>query len=164
MNLRVRAVFTLDGKKVSGPGAKSGIVFGENGEIIGASKIWREIEPYRETDIITPEEAFQEFKERWPREGKPEELEKADIHTRVHVKTIELTYYAKSGREPQKYLKPVYIFKGDYVTTGRVGEQEIGEKDIFEIILNFLSQNYQSFLITINRSNYFINPLYQFHF
>ncbi|GAI05778.1 unnamed protein product, partial [marine sediment metagenome] len=100
------------------------VVFGENGEIIGASKIWREIESDKEMKIITPEEAFDKFKQRWPGEAKPGQLERAKIRTEVSIKEVYVTYYAKPGCVPQDYIEPVYVFKGDYQTSSKIGERD----------------------------------------
>ena len=127
--------FKIEGMKVEGPGAKASVVFGEDGEIIGASKIWREIESDKETKIITPKEAFARFKKRWPREAKPEQLEQAKIKTEVTIREVYVTYYAEPGCVPQDHIEPVYVFKGDYQTSGRIGEREIKDSDSFEIII-----------------------------
>jgi len=127
--------FKIEEMKVEGPGAKAGVVFGEDGEIIGASKIWREIEPDKEMKIITPEEAFDKFKQRWPGEAEPEQFKRAKIKTEVSIKEVYVTYYAKPGCVPQDYIEPVYVFKGDYQTSSKIGEREIKESDYFEIII-----------------------------
>jgi hypothetical protein len=127
--------FKIEEMKVEGPGAKASVVFGEGGEIIEASRIWREIKPDKEVKIITLEESFARFRQRWPRQAEPEELRQADIKTEVNVKEVHLTYYAEPGCIPQSRIEPVYIFRGDYQTSGRVGEQEIKEGDYFEIII-----------------------------
>lgn len=127
--------FKIGEIRVEGPGAKVGVVFGEDGEIIGVSKIWREIEADKERKIITPEEAFSIFKKRWPREAAPGQLEQARIKTEVNIKEVYVAYYAEPGLEPQNYIEPVYVFKGDYQTSGKIGEQEIKESDFFVIII-----------------------------
>lgn len=133
--LAVTFGFEVEGMKVEGPGAKASVVFGEESEIIGASRIWREIDPDREMEVITPEEAFARFKQRWPREAEPEQLEQADIRTEVNIKEVYVTYYARPGCVPQSHIEPVYIFKGDYQISGRIGEREIRGGDYFEIII-----------------------------
>ncbi|MCK4420574.1 hypothetical protein KAW48_02160 [candidate division WOR-3 bacterium] len=127
--------FKIEGMKVEGPGAKASVIFGENGEIIGASKIWREIEPDKEMKIITPEDAFAKFKQRWPREAEPKELEKAEVKTKVNIREVYVTYYAEPGCLPESHIKPVYIFKGDYQISGKVGEREIKDSDYFKIVI-----------------------------
>lgn len=127
--------FKIEEMKVEGPGAKASIVFGEEGEIIGVSRIWREIEPDKKVEIITPEEALAKFKQRWPREAKPEQLRQARIKTEVNVKEVHVTYYAEPGCIPQSHMEPVYVFRGNYQISGRMGEQEIKKSDHFEIII-----------------------------
>lgn len=127
--------FQIEGIKVEGPGAKAGVVFGRDGQIIGASRIWREIRPDKEMKIINPEEAFSIFKQRWPMEGAPEELPRAEIRTEVNISEVYVAYYAEPGCIPQSHVEPVYLFKGNYQTSGRVGEREIKESDYFEIMI-----------------------------
>lgn len=127
--------FLIEEMEVKGPGAKASVVFGEEGDIIGASKIWREIEPDEEREIIIPEEAFAAFKQRWPQEAEPEELEWADIITEVTITEVYVAYYAEPGCLPQHHMEPVYVFRGNYHTSGVIGEQDIGDRDYFEIII-----------------------------
>lgn len=127
--------FRIGEIKVEGPGAKAGVVFGEEGEIIGVSKIWREIESDKERKIITPEEAFGAFKKRWPREAVSGQLERAKIKTEVNIKEVYVAYYAEPGCVPQNYIEPVYVFKGNYQTSSKIGKQEIKESDYFIIII-----------------------------
>ncbi len=123
--------FTIGDYRVEGPGAKAGVVFGENGEIIGASKIWREIKEDKEKNIITPEEAFKIFKKKWPNEAEPGQLKNAKIRTQVIVKEAYLAYYAEPGLEVQEYIKPVYMFKGEFKVTRDVGGKVFDERDYF---------------------------------
>ncbi|NIP24721.1 MAG: hypothetical protein GWN55_04840 [Phycisphaerae bacterium] len=127
--------FKIEEMRVEGPGAKASVIFGEGGEIIGASKIWREIQPDKQKKILTPEEAFTRFKQRWPTELEPQQLEQAEIKTEVNIREVYLTYYAKPGCLPQDYLEPIYVFKGDYRISGRIGEREISDSDYFKIII-----------------------------
>jgi len=127
--------FKIEEMRVEGPGAKASVIFGEGGEIIGASKIWREIQPDKQMKILTPEEAFARFKQRWPTEAEPQQLEQAEIKTEVNIKGVYLTYYAEPGCLPQDYVEPVYVFKGDYQISGRIGKREIRDSDYFEIII-----------------------------
>ena len=128
--------FNLEGRKVEGPGAKASVVFGEEAKIIGASKIWREIEPDRKIKILSAQEAFTEFKKKWPGEAKQGQFEKAKMKTEVTIREIYLAYYAKPGCLPQSHIDPVYLFKGDYRTSGRIKEREIKDGDSFEIIIS----------------------------
>ena len=83
--LAVRFGFKIEEMRIEGPGAKADVVFGDKGEIIEASKIWREIEEDKAIKIVTPEEAFTKFKQRWPEEAEPEQLKRADIRTEVNA-------------------------------------------------------------------------------
>lgn len=127
--------FTLEGKRVEGPGAKASVVFGANSEIIGISWIWRKMKPYKKVKIISPDEAFVKFKRRWPAEGTPEQMKLAAINTRVNIKDMRLTYFAKPGCIPQMHVKPVYIFEGDFVVTRGIGEDAVKRSDRFLIFI-----------------------------
>jgi len=132
--------FIIDGMKVTGPGAKASVVFGDDGEIIEVSKIWREIEPDKEKKIKTPEEAFAEFKQRWPDEADAEQFEKALIKTKVNISETYLTYYAEPGCIPQMFIEPVYVFKGVYQISRGTDNREIVEEDKFVIIIPAISK------------------------
>ena len=71
----------------------------------------------------------------WPQEAEPEELEWADIKTEVTITEVYVTYYAEPGCLPQYHMEPVYVFRGNYHTSGVVGAQDIGDSDYFEIII-----------------------------
>ena len=64
------------------------------------------------------------------------QFEKAKMKTEVTIKEIYLAYYAKPGCLPQSHIDPVYLFKGDYRTSGRIKEREIKDGDSFEIIIS----------------------------
>lgn len=127
--------FTIEGVEVHGPGAKAGVVFGEGGKMIGASRIWREIRPDREVRVIPPEWALTRFKQRWPREADPDQFWRAKIRTEVRINEMYLSYYAKPGCIPQSYIEPVYVFKGVYQVTGITGDQEIMDGDTFDFFV-----------------------------
>lgn len=133
--IKVGFGFTLDGMKVAGPGAKVNVVFGSDGEIIGAARIWRKLRPAKEVKILTPDEALAKFKQRWPAEAEPERFQKAKIRTAVNIKKVDLTYFAKPGCVPQLYMEPVYIFNGDYRTSRKPAEEEIRYGDRFTIVI-----------------------------
>jgi hypothetical protein len=127
--------FTLEDMKVAGPGAKASVVFGANSEIIGTSWIWRKVKPYKKVKIISVDEALAKFKRRWPAEGNSEQMKRAAIKTRVNIKDVRLTYFAEPGCIPQKHVKPVYIFEGDFVVTRGAGEDAAGGGDRFVIVV-----------------------------
>jgi hypothetical protein len=106
--------FEINGYKVIGPGAKSSVIFGENGKIIGAHKFWREIEYDKQTVIISASDALDLFKENWPEEGTSEQLEEADYIFEIIIEEVYLAYYAEVASSPQNTIEPVYVFTGYY--------------------------------------------------
>ena len=106
--------FTISETAVEGPGAKASIIIGEDGEIIGFNLMWREVAPSEDISVINPSDALIEFKDRWPNESKPEELEQADLITEINISEVYVAYYTEPGSIPQTYIEPVYIFKGYY--------------------------------------------------
>ncbi len=123
--LKVGFGFKVNGTPVEGPGAKAGVIFGAGGEIIGVSRIWRPLKPLKKAKIIPPGAALDKFKRRWPSEGDAAQLKGAGIRTRVNIKEVRLTYFAKPGCFAQGLVKPVYIFEGDF-TVAR-GEEKVEE-------------------------------------
>jgi hypothetical protein len=123
--------FVMDGRKVEGPGAKAGVVFGEDGEIIGMSWIFRTVKPAAKVKILTPGEAFSKFKRRWPPEGDPKTFPQALVRTEVIIKDVRLTYFAEPGLIPQISLRPIYMFEGDFTVIRKTEKGEIREADHF---------------------------------
>ncbi|QSZ66086.1 hypothetical protein RJ40_00495 [Methanofollis aquaemaris] len=81
------------------------VTVGGEGDIIRIFKRWREAEPYREFEILSPEDAI-------------EELKQIGIVTAVSspqkatINEIKIGYYASPPRDEQPYLKPAYFFGG----------------------------------------------------
>ncbi len=125
----------INGVEVEGPGAKVSIIFGENGKIIGAYKMWREIKPFKRVKILTPKEAFKLFKKRWPPEAFSGQEGQAKVNVIVKVKEIYTTYYAYPAPESLDFLNPVYVFKGEYLRSGVLGGKKIKTIDSFKIII-----------------------------
>lgn len=134
--VKVAFGFKLDGVLAEGPGAKAGVVFGEGGEIIGVSYIWRNTKPLKKIKIISPRQALVNFKHRWPGEGNAEQLKNADILTLVNIKDIRLSYYLGPGCTPQEQIKPVYVFEGDFIVTRKTMKKPPKTGEQFVIILS----------------------------
>lgn len=128
--------FEIDNELVRGPGAKAGVVFGDQGKVIGCSLIWRQIKHDGDVSVISPKEAFERFKDIWPAEKDAE----TDIQTDVYVDEVSATYYAKPGIYTQEALDPVYLFRGYYELKGKTERGELGEKEYFEVLVPALEQ------------------------
>lgn len=127
--------FNIGGVKVEGPGAKVSVIFGENEKIIGAYKMWRDIKPFKEKKILSPEEACELFKKRWPPEASPGQEGQAKVNVTVKIKEVYTTYYAYPAPETMDYLNPIYVFKGEYLRSGVLGRKEVKTVDSFKIII-----------------------------
>lgn len=136
--------FEIDNTFVRGPGAKAGVVFGENGKVIGCSLIWRQIKYEGEFSIISPMEAFENFKRIWP----PEKDGETDIETNIYIEQVSTTYYARPGIYAQETLDPVYQFRGYYELKGKTNRGEVGEKEYFEILVPALEESDDAQLIS----------------
>jgi hypothetical protein len=105
-HLLVRFHRQIDGFPVTGSGNKFGVRIGDEGEVITIIKVWREVTPYNEVVIKTPEQAYQELKSGAGSYYAPLDCEK------VVVEQVYLAYWMESLDEHQEYVVPVYEFKG----------------------------------------------------
>jgi hypothetical protein len=121
--LAIGFTFALDGYPVEGPGAKAGVVFGEEGKILAVSRIWRDVEPEARIPIVPVAEALAHFKANWAQEMLPDEQPSPDILVSVFANRAYLAYFARPGMLPETLLRPVYVFNGKYTVRGK-GEWE----------------------------------------
>ena len=103
---------TLSGYPVAGSGIR--VTIGGGGDILEVTKRWRDVEPYKEFPILSPEEAIEELKQTGvvTTVGSPK---------RAVVDEAKLCYYATPPGTEQPYLKPTYYFRGTVE-----GENETG--------------------------------------
>jgi len=105
-HLLVRLHRQIDGFPVTGPGDQLGVRIGDEGEVITVLKVWREVTPYNEVVIKTPEQAYQELRSGAGSYDVPLDCEK------VVVEQVYLAYWMEPLDEHQEYVVPVYEFKG----------------------------------------------------
>jgi hypothetical protein len=105
-HLLVRFHRQIDGFPVTGPGNQLGVRIGDEGEVITILKVWREVTPYNEVVIKTPEQAYQELKSGAGSYDVPLDCEK------VIVEQVYLAYWMEPLDQHQEYVVPVYEFKG----------------------------------------------------
>jgi len=94
----------IDGIPVIGAGSKLKAYIGDNGDVIGVYKCWREYEPYQQFTILTAAQALERLKEKGIHGVRTITGEK------VTVKEVYLAYYAQPAIDNQEYLQPVYVF------------------------------------------------------
>lgn len=87
---------------VVGAGSKLKAYVGNNGDVVGVYKCWREYEPYKQFTIITPSQALERLREKGIHRVTGEE---------VKVRGVYLAYYAEPSPDDQEYLQPVYVFE-----------------------------------------------------
>jgi hypothetical protein len=105
-HLLVRFQRQIDEYPVTGPGNQLGVRIGDEGEVITILKVWREVTPYDEVVIKTPEQAYQELKSGAGSYDAP-----LDCET-VVVEQVYLAYLMEPLDQHQEYVVPVYEFKG----------------------------------------------------
>jgi hypothetical protein len=105
-HLLVRFHRQIDGFPVTGSGNKFGVRIGDEGEVVAILKVWREITPYNEVVINTPQQAYQELISGTGSYYAPLDCEK------VVVEQVYLAYWMEPLDQHQEYVVPVYEFKG----------------------------------------------------
>jgi hypothetical protein len=105
-HLLVRFHRQIDGFPVTGPGNQLGVRIGDEGEVITVLKVWREVTPYNEVVIKTPEQAYQDLKSGAGSYDACLDCEK------VVVEQVNLAYWMEPLDQHQEYVVPVYEFKG----------------------------------------------------
>lgn len=97
----------LNNLEVKGSGVS--VTLGGNGDIIGYYANWRNYTPFKEYPLKAPETAFDDLKKK----GINTPIGKTGT---VSIDTVYLAYATKPGAFEEKYLEPVWIFKGQTVT------------------------------------------------
>lgn len=107
--VHVNYEFKLRGKPVEGPGAKATVVLGENGDVIGFYKSWREVEEGREVTTRTGQAALAELR----RKGMWSLHRQAGGRVRqVRITRARAAFWAEAVGRQQTEIEPVYIFEG----------------------------------------------------
>lgn len=105
-HLLVRFPRMIDGHLVVGPGAKFGVRITDGGEVASIVRAWRNIEPYKDFEVKSPEEAYKQLEGGLGSHSLPPGC------AHVSIQEIELGYWMDSMDEQQDYVAPVYVFKG----------------------------------------------------
>jgi len=97
------------GRKLNGypvEGTKLMLAIGAHGDPIEFLSNWRNYTPYQEMPVIKPETAFQDLKT----EGVSVGMHMPD---NVSISDMYLAYRTKAGSDNEKYLEPVWMFRGN---------------------------------------------------
>lgn len=90
---------------IVGAGSKLKAYIGNNGDVVGVYKCWREYAPYKQFTILTPSQALERLREKG--------IHRVITVEEVKVKEVYLAYYAEPSPEDQEYLQPMYVFEVD---------------------------------------------------
>jgi hypothetical protein len=108
VEMQVNYGFALNGKAVMGPGAKASVFLGQNGEVIGFNKAWRDVSQGREVATRNGSQAFSEL-QRSPR------FRQGGVRN-VRVTKMVAGYWAEDIGRGAVEVAPAYIFEGVYQT------------------------------------------------
>ena len=103
-HLLVRFTWEIDGVPVTS--TKFGLRIGDGGEVVQLVRVYREVEPYKEVSIRSPQKAYQDLLA-----GKGSYAAPSDSH-KVVVEKVSLAYWMEPAPIQQEYVIPVYEFKG----------------------------------------------------
>lgn len=96
----------LNGIEWAGVGPRITVQFGENGRIIGADSVWREVEPHAEYPVISLDEAVNQV-----RAGKAT-IYNVDLNDKGTINEARLVYMSESVGVKQEFVIPYYKLSG----------------------------------------------------
>ena len=96
---------TLKDLPVVGPGGEIDILLGEEGQLLGLTKIWRTIIEEKKISLISPEDAINQL-------YLGNTINKLQSPTNITINKIELGYYEYGADHIQNIIEPVWIFSG----------------------------------------------------
>jgi hypothetical protein len=103
----VRFPRQIDGLSVANSGGNTlAVRIGDQGEVINVFKLWREVDPYGEVELVSPQQAYQELISDAGKRYVPFDCD------RVIIEQVNLTYWTEAIDQQQEYVVPVYEFKG----------------------------------------------------
>lgn len=110
-NVTLQAIFArkINNLPVVGPGHKLKVFIGNNSEVVGLFKVWRDIEPYRDVALKTPEAAYDDL----VAGNVMVATRAAYTYGNVTIRDVYLAYWMEPADSRQEYVLPVYVFKGD---------------------------------------------------
>jgi len=96
----------LNGIEWAGVGPRITVQFGENGKIIGADSVWREVEPFKEYPVISFSEALDKVK------AGNAAIYNVGLNDSGVVEGAKLVYMSDPVGSHQEYVIPYYELKG----------------------------------------------------
>jgi len=114
-NLQVIFGRELNGIPVTGLGSELKVYIGDNGEVIGLHKVWREVEASGTMKIKPCKDAFEELKQ---------STSLPLGCSNVSIDDVHIAYYETGPGVKQDYLEPIWVFKGQAFCNGKTMEIE----------------------------------------
>jgi hypothetical protein len=103
-HLLVRFTWEID--SVPATSTKFGLRIGDGGEVVRLVMVYREVEPYKEVSIRSPQKAYEDLLADKGSYAVPSDCQK------VVVEKVSLAYWMEPAPIQQEYVIPVYEFKG----------------------------------------------------
>jgi hypothetical protein len=103
----VKFPFNVDGNPVTGPGAKTEVSIGDEGEPVSMVWAWKEVTPAYTENIKSEQSAFDDIVNNKGTVDMPVSC------PNVRIDDVQLSYWIDPLSEKQDYILPVYVFKGD---------------------------------------------------
>jgi len=102
----VKFPFNVDGSPVTGPGAKTEVSIGDEGEPVSLVWAWKEVMPVYTEKIKSEQSAFDDIVNNKGTVDMPVSC------PNVRIDEVQLSYWIDPLSEKQDYILPVYVFKG----------------------------------------------------
>jgi hypothetical protein len=103
----VKFPFNVDGNPVTGPGAKTEVSIGDEGEPVSLIWAWKEVTPAYTEKIKSEQSAFDDIVNNRGTVDMPVSC------PNVRIDEVQLSYWIDPLSEKQDYILPVFVFKGD---------------------------------------------------
>ncbi len=113
VEMQVNYHFALNGKPVMGPGAKVCVFLGQNSEVIGFNKYWRNVTQGRQVTTRNGSSAFSAL------QTSPRFMQRAGPTAVRQVRITKMTacYWADDIGRGATEVSPAYVFEGTYQTS-----------------------------------------------
>ena len=104
--------YYVQGTQATGPGAKIEVRIGDKGEVLQLIWAWRQLSPLYNGKIISEKSAYANLV------SGDGSLDVPQTCDQVIVKRVTLSYWINALSEQQKYVLPVYEFRGECLNGG----------------------------------------------
>ncbi|KYK24031.1 hypothetical protein AYK24_06865 [Thermoplasmatales archaeon SG8-52-4] len=110
----------IDTYKVIGPGSTFYVYIGENSEVQGLTKIWRDYEYYETIDIIS----YSEIQDLLDTYGSKVVIGGLPYYDNMEIGEVTVGYFEDGFGKHQEFLIPVYILFADFYSDGELDSSE----------------------------------------